>query len=65
MGRTNIVLDDELVTLCLKLTGLKTRRQLIDYALKELLRHEKQKKILELKGRVNWTGDLDSWRAGR
>ena len=49
MGRTNIVLDDELVKLCLELTGLKTRRKLIDYALKELLRHENQKKILELK----------------
>ena len=65
MGRTNIVLDDKLVNLCLELTGLKTRRQLIDHALKELLRHENQKKILDLKGKIKWEGDLDSWREGR
>jgi Arc/MetJ family transcription regulator len=65
MGRTNIVLDDRLVQLGLELTGLKTRRQLIDYALKELLRHENQKKILELRGTITWEGNLDSWREGR
>ena len=65
MGRTNIVLDDKLVQSCLKVTGLKTRRQLIDFALRELLRHENQKKILELRGKINWEGDLDSWREGR
>jgi len=65
MGRTNIVIDDKLVRLGLELTGLKTRRQLIDHALKELLRHENQKKILELEGKIKWEGDLDSWREGR
>ncbi len=65
MGRTNIVLDDKLVQRCLELTGLKTRRQLIDHALQELLRHENQKKILELKGTIKWEGDLASSRAGR
>ncbi|MFQ5740371.1 MAG: type II toxin-antitoxin system VapB family antitoxin, partial [Acidobacteriota bacterium] len=29
MGRTNVVLDDELVEECQKLTGIKTRRALI------------------------------------
>ncbi len=65
MGRTNVVLDDKLVQKCLDLTGLTTRRKLIDHALKELLRHENQKKILELKGKIKWQGDLDSWREGR
>jgi Arc/MetJ family transcription regulator len=65
MGRTNIVLDDKLVKTCLKKTGLKTRRQLIDHALRELLRHENQKKILELKGNIKWEGNLDNWRKGR
>lgn len=40
MGRTNIVLDDKLVENCLKATGINTRKALIDYALKELLRHK-------------------------
>ncbi len=65
MGRTNIILDDELVQACQKVTGIKTRKALVDYALKELLRHENQEKILELKGKVKWEGDLDSWREKR
>jgi Arc/MetJ family transcription regulator len=63
--RTNVVLDDRLVEDCLQATGIKTRRALIDHALRELLRHESQTKILELKGRIHWEGDLDEWRQGR
>lgn len=65
MGRTNVVLDDRLVSRCLKVTGIKTRRALIDHALQELLRHAQQKKILKLKGRISWEGDLATWRRKR
>jgi len=65
MSRTNVVLDDRLVADCQKTTGLKTRRALIDHALRELLRHERQKKVLELKSTVRWEGDLTRWRKGR
>ncbi|MBS3776379.1 MAG: type II toxin-antitoxin system VapB family antitoxin [Bacteroidales bacterium] len=65
MKRTNIILDEELVESCRKATGIKTQKALIDYALRELLRHEKQTKLLELKGRINWSGNLEQWRQGR
>jgi len=65
MGRTNIVLDDKLVENCFKATGINTRKTLIDHALKELLRHKSQKKILKLKGNINWDGNLDDWRKRR
>jgi len=65
MKRTNIMLDEELVDNCLKTTGIKTQKDLIDHALRELLRHEKQTKLLELKGNINWSGNLDEWRQGR
>jgi len=64
MKRTNVLLDDKIVEDCLKATGIKTRRALIDHALRELLRHESQTKILELKGKVHWEGDLNEWRQG-
>lgn len=63
--RTNIVLDDKLVEAGLKATGLKTRRELVDFALRELLRHKQQKKLLSLKGKVNWEGNLEEMRTGR
>ncbi len=65
MGRTNINLDDELVSKGLKATGLRTKRELVDLALRELVRRKEQKKILRLKGRVSWDGDLDQLRSHR
>ena len=65
MKRTTVVLDDELVAACREATGIQPLRALIDHALRELLRHGDQKKILELRGTVKWEGDLDSWRKGR
>ena len=65
MTRTNVVLDDNLVMKCQKATGIRTRRGVIDHALQELLRHACQKKVLELKGRISWQGDLSAWRRGR
>ena len=65
MTRTNVVLDDMLVEECQKLTGINTRRALIDYALRELRRHQQQRRLLELKGSVEWKGDLGSWREAR
>jgi len=65
MGRTNVVLNDELVEECQKLTGIKTRRALIDHALREVLRHGRQRRLLELKGAVDWEGNLAAWRQAR
>lgn len=63
--RTNIVLDDRLVAKGMKLTGIKTKRELVDYALRELLRHAEQMKLLKLKGKIAWQGDLSKSRQGR
>ncbi len=65
MGRTNVVLDDELVEKCQKLTGIGTRRALIDFALREVLRHGRQRRLLELMGAVEWEGELSAWREQR
>jgi Arc/MetJ family transcription regulator len=60
MKRTNIVIDEKLIKAGLKATGLKTRRALVDFALRDLLRRESQKRHLDLKGKVHWEGDLSN-----
>ena len=65
MKRTNIVIDEKLINAGLKVTGLKTRKALVDYALRDLLRRESQRRILELKGKIHWEGNLSSMRKGR
>ena len=65
MGRTNIVLDDDLIKQAKRRTGIKTTRELVDYALRELVRRRRQRDILKLRGAVDWEGDLDRLRTGR
>ena len=65
MKRTNIVIDEELMEASLRATGLKTRRALVDHALRELLRREGQRRVLELRGNIRWDGDLASMRHDR
>jgi len=65
MLRTNIELDDKLVEEAMKLTHKKTKKEVVNYALDELVKKLKRKKLLELEGQVEWTGNLDEMREGR
>jgi Arc/MetJ family transcription regulator len=61
MGRTNVVVDDELVDRVKKLYGLRTTREAIDFALRLAAGREDRRKMLELRG-TGWGGDLDEMR---
>lgn len=63
--RTNIDLDETLVTRGLQLSGLRTKKDLVNMALREFIRKNDQKKILELRGKIQWQGDLDLMRQSR
>lgn len=65
MGRTNIVLDDNLVRKARKLTGLKTKREIVDKALDLLVRSETRKGMLDYFGSGIWQGDLKRMRRNR
>lgn len=65
MARTNIDLDERLVKAGLKMTKLKTKKDLVHYALKELIRRKKRKGLLEIEGKVVWEGSLDRMRKSR
>ncbi|MBQ0758598.1 MAG: type II toxin-antitoxin system VapB family antitoxin [Gammaproteobacteria bacterium] len=61
--RTNIEIDDKLMNEVLKATGLKTKKDVVELGLKTLIQLNKQKNIKELRGKLQWTGDLDDMRA--
>ncbi|MGH7114624.1 MAG: type II toxin-antitoxin system VapB family antitoxin [Stellaceae bacterium] len=63
--RTNIEIDDELLDQALRLTGLKTKRAVVEAGLRTLLRLKGQEDILSLVGKVHWEGDLDESRQDR
>lgn len=65
MARTNIELDDMLVKEGLKVTRMRTKRELVNFALEELVKKARRKRMLKLEGKVLWEGDLRRTRAGR
>jgi len=60
--RTNIVIDDKLMRETLRATGLKTKREAVDQALRTLLRLKRQAKIRQFRGKLEWRGDLNAMR---
>ena len=57
--RTNIVLDDELISEAFSLTTIKTKRELVDQALKEFVSHRKRLDLRDLKGMGGISDDYD------
>ena len=60
--RTNILIDDELMTTVLQLTGIKSKREAVEQGLKALLALKQQEKIKQFKGALLWEGDLERMR---
>lgn len=60
--RTNIEIDDELMQTALRITGLKTKKKVVHKALEVLVSRQNRKRILELRGRATWDGNLDQMR---
>jgi Arc/MetJ family transcription regulator len=65
MSRTNIVLNDKLIRKARRLTGLKTKRQIVERALELLVRSEIRKGMLDYFGSGIWEGDLKRMRRNR
>lgn len=63
--RTNIVIDDELMKQTLQATGLKTKRETVELALRTLLRLRRQQEIRRFRGGLAWQGDLEAMRTDR
>lgn len=57
--RTNIVLDDRIVTEAMKLTKAKTKRDVVDLALREIVALRKRKNVLDLVGQDLIAPDYD------
>jgi Arc/MetJ family transcription regulator len=66
MGRTNIVIDNNLMAAAMAAAGTKTKRETVELGLQELVAKGKRKRALELlhslSGSMSWEGDLDAER---
>jgi Arc/MetJ family transcription regulator len=60
--RTNIVIDDTLMERAVSVSGFKTKKETVEDALKMYVRIKNQREILNFKGKIEWSGDLESMR---
>ncbi len=65
--RTNIVLDEALVKEAFRYSSTKTKKDLVNEALRELIRVRGRKSLLDLRGKIRFAPGYDhkKLRAGR
>ena len=60
--RTNVVIDDKLMNKAKKVSGLKTKKETIEEALKLFVAQREQSEIRKLRGKLKWEGNLEEMR---
>ena len=61
--RTNIVIDDELMLEAARLSGLPSKREIVEAGLRLLVQMKQQEKIRQARGKLKWRGNLDTLRS--
>jgi Arc/MetJ family transcription regulator len=56
---TNLSIDPQLLDKALEVSGEKTKKAAVTMALKEFIARREQKKLRDLFGQLEWSGDFD------
>ena len=65
MTRTNIEIDDELVNRVMRRHGLKSKKDAVDLALRQVAGTPLTQEFLDSVHGMGWDGDLDEMRRSR
>ncbi|WP_194976100.1 type II toxin-antitoxin system VapB family antitoxin [Aquiflexum lacus] len=60
--RTNIEIDEKLMDEILEKSSIKTKKEVVDTALRQYLRILKLKELADLRGKLKWEGSLEDMR---
>jgi Arc/MetJ family transcription regulator len=63
--RTNIDIDDRLMRQALRSSDARTKRAVVEEALRLLIQTKGQREIRRLRGKIRWEGDLGASRVER
>jgi Arc/MetJ family transcription regulator len=63
--KTNVDLDDLLLAEAMKISGMTTKKAVLELVLKEYIRKNNIKKILRYRGKNIWEGNFEEIRAAR
>ena len=62
--RTTIDIDDNLMHKAMRLSGLTTKKAVVEAALRLLIQTHSQAGIRRFRGKIKWEGNLDISRSG-
>jgi len=57
--RTNVVIDDALMAAAMELSGLRTKREVVEKAMLEFVQKRERKNLSELKGMIRFAENYD------
>ena len=60
--RTNIEIDDQLLSEAMRSSGARTKKAVVEEGLRLLVKTQSQTAIRRLRGKVQWEGDLNESR---
>jgi Arc/MetJ family transcription regulator len=60
--RTTLNIDDEALQAAMKLAGGRTKTEIINEALRRFVRAKRRLQLLDLRGKVEWEGEVDDLR---
>ena len=63
--RTNIVIDDKLMETALRISGSKTKKDVVEEGLRLLVKVKNQSKLKKYRGKLKWEGDLNKMRTDK
>jgi len=65
--RTNVVVDDDVIRKAMSLSRIKTKKEVIDRALREFVEIRSRKDLSDLRGQIHFADDYDykALREGR
>ena len=63
--RTNIEIDDKLIAKAMKALKVSTKKEAVNVALQRVVAKDAQRDVLQLRGQIQWRGNLDEMRTDR
>ena len=63
--RTTLNIDDQALASAMEHSEGRTKTEVINQALRQFARTRRRKKLLDLRGKVAWEGDIDALRRRR
>jgi len=57
--RTNIIIDDELIEKAMQLSGIKTKKEVVNVAIQEFVKNIEKRSLLDLRGKIKFRTHYD------